>query len=248
MKTLRQFRHVSLCHRYRSLSAFECTCRSQYRHRSRSGLLHRRCRSRTPIQNGERRLRRQRVSVNSAGVRLEQQQQQRQPRNGARTAQTKAYDRRMVESYSSRTVVQDVPIWASSMIGAALEQALAFQAGCREFESRLPLSPIRFPGSAWRSTPGAAFAQLTSDRGSSRPDETPATNQAGSISLPLFERFGSVHEARLKQQGRRLPLFIFEMVTSTRRLRVSEFCVALTQRTHSQRAIGVIALHRSWIF
>src|ERR1700694_5905213 len=49
---------------------------------------------------------------------------------------------------------------------------------------------------------------------------------AGSISLPFLERFGSVHAARLKQQGRRFPLFIFEILTSTRRLRVSGFGVA----------------------
>ena len=57
-----------------------------------------------------------------------------------------------------------------------------------------------------------------------------------------------MHAERLKQQGRLFPLFIFEMLTSTRRLRVSGFFVALTQRTHSQRAIGVISFHRSWIF
>jgi hypothetical protein len=74
------------------------------------------------------------------------------------------------------------------------------------------------------------------------------TNHAGSMSLPLFDRFGSVHAARLKQHGRRFPLFIFEILTSTRRLRVSGFWVALTQRTHSQRAIGVISFHGSWIF
>ena len=68
------------------------------------------------------------------------------------------------------------------------------------------------------------------------------------MSLPFFERFGSVHEARLKQQGRRFPLCIFEMVTSTRRCLVSGFWVALTQRTHSQRAMGVICCQRSWIF
>src|ERR1035438_8853848 len=95
---------------------------------------------------------------------------------------------------------------------------------------------------------GAAVCAANERPWVSRSDETPATNQPGSISLPLFDRFGSVHEARLKQQGRRLPLFIFEIVTSTRRLRVSEFWVALTQRTHSQRAIGVIALQRSWTF
>ena len=38
------------------------------------------------------------------------------------------------------------------------------------------------------------------------------------------------------------------MLTSTRRLRVSGFFVALTQRTHSHRAIGVVSFHRSWIF
>src|SRR6202047_4375262 len=68
------------------------------------------------------------------------------------------------------------------------------------------------------------------------------------MSLPFFDRFGSVHPARFKQQGRRFPLFIFEMLTSTRRLRVAAFGVALTQRTHSQRAIGVMPVHRSRIF
>src|SRR5438876_1863249 len=67
-------------------------------------------------------------------------------------------------------------------------------------------------------------------------------------SLPFFDRFGLVYAARLQQQGRRFPLFIFEILTSTRRLRVSGFWVALTHRTHSQRAIGVISFHRSWIF
>src|SRR2546425_10132604 len=71
---------------------------------------------------------------------------------------------------------------------------------------------------------------------------------AGSVSLPFFDRLGSVHAARSKQQGRRFPLFIFEIVTSTLRLRVSGFLVAFTQRTHSQRAMGVISFHRSWIF
>ena len=70
---------------------------------------------------------------------------------------------------------------------------------------------------------------------------------AGSRSLPFFDRSGSVHAERLKQQGRLFPLFIFEMLTSTRRVRVSGFFVALTQRTHSQRAIGVISFHRFWI-
>ena len=73
-------------------------------------------------------------------------------------------------------------------------------------------------------------------------------SSSGSRSLPFLDRSGSVHEARLKQQGRLFPLVIFEMLTSTRRLRVSVFFVALTQRTHSQRAIGVISCHRFWIF
>jgi hypothetical protein len=66
-------------------------------------------------------------------------------------------------------------------------------------------------------------------------------------SLPFLDRSGSVQEARSKQQGRRFPWLIFEMLTSTRRLRVSEFLVALTHRTHSHRAIGVIASQRSRI-
>jgi hypothetical protein len=69
----------------------------------------------------------------------------------------------------------------------------------------------------------------------------------GSISLPFFERSGSVHAARLKQHGRRFPLCIFEMLTSTRRWRVPGFRVAFTHRTHSQRAIGVMSFHSSWI-
>ena len=56
-----------------------------------------------------------------------------------------------------------------------------------------------------------------------------------------------MHAERLKQQGRLFPLFIFEMLTSTRRLRVSGLFVALTQRTHSHRAIGVVSFHTSWI-
>jgi hypothetical protein len=56
-----------------------------------------------------------------------------------------------------------------------------------------------------------------------------------------------VQAERSKQQGRRFPLFIFDKLTSTLRLRVSGFLVAFTQRTHSQRAIGVISFHTSWI-
>jgi len=73
------------------------------------------------------------------------------------------------------------------------------------------------------------------------------SDHGSSISLPFLDMFGSVQAARLKQQGRRFPLFIFDMLTSTRRLRVSRLLVAFTQRTHSQRAIGVMSFHRSWI-
>lgn len=65
------------------------------------------------------------------------------------------------------------------------------------------------------------------------------------MSLPFLDTYGLVQAARLKQQGRRFPLSIFEILTSTRRLRVSGFLVALTQRTHSQRAIGVMSFQRS---
>ena len=96
------------------------------------------------------------------------------------------------------------------------------------------------------TSPIATFADARSEPAA--PTTSNTTNHAGSTSLPFFDRSGSVHAARLKQQGRRFPLFIFEILTSTRRLRVSGFWVALTQRTHSQRAIGVIPVHRSWIF
>ena len=71
---------------------------------------------------------------------------------------------------------------------------------------------------------------------------------ASSRSLPFLASCGSVHAERLKQQGLRFPLFIFEMLTSIRRLRVSGLLVAFTQRTHSQRAIGVMSIHTFWIF
>ena len=77
-----------------------------------------------------------------------------------------------------------------------------------------------------------------------RAERDQGRSSPGSRSLPFFDRSGSVHAERSKQQGRLLPLFIFEMLTSTRRVRVSGFFVALTQRTHSQRAIGVISFHR----
>lgn len=65
-------------------------------------------------------------------------------------------------------------------------------------------------------------------------------------SLPFLDRSGSVHAERSKQQGRRLPLFILEMLTSTRRWRVTALFVALTQRTHSQRAMGVMSSQMCW--
>src|SRR5690625_6368456 len=62
-------------------------------------------------------------------------------------------------------------------------------------------------------------------------------------SFPFLDSSGSVQEDRSKQQGRRLPDSSFEIATSTRRARVSAFFVALIQRTHSQRAIGVRLCH-----
>ncbi len=67
----------------------------------------------------------------------------------------------------------------------------------------------------------------------------------GSSSMPLFDTEGSVHELRLKQQGLRLPAFIFESATPMRFLRVSKFLVEPIQRIHSQRAMGVISFHVS---
>jgi hypothetical protein len=50
---------------------------------------------------------------------------------------------------------------------------------------------------------------------------------------------------KVKQQGLRFALFIFDKLTSTRRVRVSGLLVAFTQITHSQRAIGVMSFHTS---
>jgi len=52
---------------------------------------------------------------------------------------------------------------------------------------------------------------------------------------------------RSKQQGRRFPRSILEMLASTRRCRVAWFLVAWTQRTHSHRASGVMSSHTSRI-
>src|SRR5699024_3042565 len=72
----------------------------------------------------------------------------------------------------------------------------------------------------------------------------PAAQEVPS-SFPFLDSSGSVQEDRSKQQGRRLPDSSFEIATSTRRARVSAFFVALIQRTHSQRAIGVRLCHMS---
>ena len=63
--------------------------------------------------------------------------------------------------------------------------------------------------------------------------------------MPFLDRSGSVQAERSKQHGLRLPLSILEILTSTRRWRVAEFLVAFTQRTHSQRAIGVMSSQTS---
>jgi len=46
------------------------------------------------------------------------------------------------------------------------------------------------------------------------------------MSLPFFDRSGSVHAERLKQQGRLFPLFVFEMLMSTRG-RCQQSCAAV---------------------
>jgi hypothetical protein len=69
----------------------------------------------------------------------------------------------------------------------------------------------------------------------------------GLISFPFFERFGSVHAARLKTARSALPALHLRDADSTRRWRVLAFRVAFTHRTHSQRAIGVMFFHSSWI-
>jgi hypothetical protein len=68
--------------------------------------------------------------------------------------------------------------------------------------------------------------------------------QLGSRSTPLCDTEGSVHRERLKQHGLRCPALSFEHATSIRRLRVSGCLVEPIQRIQSQRAIGVISIHR----
>src|SRR6266852_6676002 len=103
-------------------------------------------------------------------------------------------------------------------------------ASCRA--PRYPFSISTFQLMPKRSVSQPAVPQGWSPNGTGRLRGR-TTNHADSISLLFFDRFGSVHAARLKQQGRRFPLFIFEILISTRRLRVSAFWVALTHRTRS---------------
>src|SRR5208337_40485 len=66
----------------------------------------------------------------------------------------------------------------------------------------------------------------------------------GKRSTPFFDTEGSVHRLRFQQHGLRSPASSFEQATSIRFLRVSELFVDRIQRTHSQRAIGVIRCQR----
>ena len=74
-----------------------------------------------------------------------------------------------------------------------------------------------------------------------------STGRQAGRSFPLRLTRGSVQADRSKQHGRRLPLSSLLMPTSTRRCRVAGFAVAPIQRTHSQRAIGVMSSHVSRI-
>ena len=107
----------------------------------------------------------------------------------------------------------------------------------------LPRRPRRVPGPPGaKSGPQLAHGAIvagSSVRGPLRELEST------SASTPFLASSGSVQAARSKQQGRRFPERSFEMPTSTRRLRVSGFLVVVIQRTHSQRAMGVMSLHSS---
>jgi len=74
--------------------------------------------------------------------------------------------------------------------------------------------------------------------------EPPRTARAACRSWPGL---GRCTLDRSKQQGRRFPRSILEMLASTRRCRVAWFLVAWTQRTHSHRASGVMSSHTSRI-
>jgi hypothetical protein len=106
--------------------------------------------------------------------------------------------------------------------------------------------PRRAPGASTLVAPTVGTAVFPAR--TLEPPLTSGVGYAGSRSLPLRASRGSVQAERSKQHGLRLPLFIFDRLTSTRRLRVSGLLVAFTQRTHSHRAIGVIPFHTSWIF
>jgi hypothetical protein len=66
----------------------------------------------------------------------------------------------------------------------------------------------------------------------------------GSRSTPLRDTEGSVHWLRLKQHAARLPDLSLESVFSIRIVRVSGFLVEPFQRIQSQRASGVMSIHR----
>src|SRR3989344_8561156 len=67
----------------------------------------------------------------------------------------------------------------------------------------------------------------------------------GTRSAPLFDREGSEHRLRLKQQGRRIPLLSLSSATFICFWRVSEVLTARIHRIQSQRARGVISFHKA---
>ena len=71
-----------------------------------------------------------------------------------------------------------------------------------------------------------------------------STAGVGSRSTPLCDIEGSVHSLRLKQQAARFPDLSFESVFSIRIVRVSGFLVERIQRIQSQRAKGVMSIHK----
>ena len=75
---------------------------------------------------------------------------------------------------------------------------------------------------------GGSRTSLASSSGGATPPEAgpQGWSSASSRSLPFFDRSGSVHAARLKQQGRRFPLFSFE----TLHLDPSSACVGVLRR------------------
>src|SRR5688572_18116932 len=67
----------------------------------------------------------------------------------------------------------------------------------------------------------------------------------GSRSSQLCDTSGSLQRLRLKQQGRRIPLFSLSSATSICFWRVSGVLTARIQRIQSQRASGVISCHKA---